>query len=189
MSRNLPHHLYVWIDSAFVRGGDSRFERAVWFAVNAQPNRAWGCHVMLECGAIFRDLPPHALAFSDTPGNWSLRQAQVWDCYGRDFDVIRYDYLADLQARYDGTEAKAVYLFTACPYGDGFSAAPEQSKEFMFMRTSGDRLLIRPTNMLLFTERSFTEPGPWPTDLKTQNTVWECEHEDMRSEKLSGPAG
>lgn len=175
-SRNLPHHLYVHVDSAFIRKGKPTYEPAVWFAIRSTPNRAWGCHVVLECGAVYRNLPPHALAFSDSPDPaWTLQQAQVWDCYGTQFDVIRYDYLADLTARYDGTENRATCLFTACPHGDGFSAAPEQSKEFMFMRTTGDRLLIRPTNMVLFEERSFTIDTGWPNDIKTSTQVWNCE--------------
>jgi hypothetical protein len=127
---------------------------------------------------VYRNVPPHALAFSNQPDhNWPINKAQVWDCYGRDFTVIKYDYLADLQAQYDYKDDKAQYLFTACPEGDGFSEAPEQSKEFMFMRTTGDRLLIRPTNMLLFKERSFTEDTGWPTDIRTSSQVWECEGE------------
>jgi len=43
------------------------------------------------------------------------------------------------------------------------------------MRTEGDRLLIRPTNMLLFEERSFTENTGWPNDLATSSKVWRCE--------------
>jgi hypothetical protein len=175
-SRNLPHHLYVYVDSSFIRKDGKGFEPAVWFALRSTPNRAWGCHVMLECGAVYRNVPPHAIAFSNSPDYyWTLPQAQVWDCYGTEFDVIRYDYLADLEARYDGGDDKATYLFTACPHGDGFSAAPEQSKEFMFMRTTGDRLLIRPTNMVLFGERSFTVDTGWPTDIKTSTQVWRAE--------------
>ena len=175
-SRNLPHHLYVWVDSAFIRTGELRYEPAVWFAIRSEPNRAWGCHVMLECGAVYRNLPPHALAFSACPEpDWSLQQAQVWDCYGTQFDVIRYDYLTDLEARYDGGDDRATCLFTACPHSDGFSAAPDQSKEFMFMRTTGDRLLIRPTNMVLFEERSFTIDTGWPTDIMTSTQVWQSE--------------
>lgn len=175
-SQNLPHHLYVWVDSSLIRKDRTGFEPAVWFAIRSEPNRAWGCHVMLECGAVYRNVPPHAVAFSPNPeSNWPIKKAQVWDCYGRDFRVIKYDYLADLQARYDYTDEKVRYLFTACPEGDGFSAAPEQSKEFMFMRTEGDRLLIRPTNMLLFNERSFTEDTGWPRDIRTSTVIWDCE--------------
>jgi hypothetical protein len=45
----------------------------------------------------------------------------------------------------------------------------------MFMRTTGDRLLIRPTNMVLFGERSFTVDTGWPTDIKTSTQVWRAE--------------
>lgn len=175
-SRNLPHHRYVWVDSSFIRDNAEGFEPAVWFAIRGEPNRAWGCHVMLQCGAIYRNLPPHALAFRQRPApNWGLGQAQVWDCYGRDFDVIEYDYLRDLRARYDVGSDMARYLFTACPHGDGFSMAPDQSKEFMFMETEGGRLLVRPTNMLLFEERSFTEWEAWPDNIVTTQNVWRCE--------------
>ena len=176
-SRNLKHHLYVWVDSSFIRKNGKSFEPAVWFALRSEPNRAWGCTVMTEEGAVYRNLPPHSLSFSKDPEpDWTLKQAQVWDCYSTRFDVIRYQYLVDLEARYDGGDDRATCLFTACPHGDGFSAAPEQSKEFMFMRTTGDRLLIRPTNMLLFTERSFTtEDAAWPTDIMTATQVWNCE--------------
>ena len=63
-SRNLPHHLYVWVDSAFIRKGGKGFEPAVWFALRSEPNRAWGCTVMTEEGAVYRNLPPHSLSFS-----------------------------------------------------------------------------------------------------------------------------
>ena len=174
-ARSLPEHLYVWVDSAFVRRDRRGFEPAVWFALRAEPGRAWGCHIMLECGAVFRDLPPHALAFSPDPAPWELSDAQIWNCYGRTFDLIAYDYLSDLTACYDFGEASARYLFTACPWGDAFSRTPEQSEEFMFMRTHGERLLIRPTNHLLFTERSFTAPLGWPVDIATSQKVWNCE--------------
>jgi hypothetical protein len=131
---------------------------------------------MLECGAVYRNVPPHALAFSVCPApHWTLQDAQVWDCYGTEFDVIRYEYLVNLEARYDGKDDRATCLFTACPHSDGFSASPDQSKEFMFMRTEGDRLLIRPTNMVLFEERSFTEDTGWPTDIMTSTQVWRAE--------------
>ena len=175
-SRNLPHHLYVHVDSSFIRKDGHGFEQAVWFALRSEPNRAWGVHVMLECGAVYRNLPPHAIAFSADPEpDWTLQQSQCWDCYGTAFDVLAYTYLTGLEARYDGGDDRATCLFCACPHSDGFSQAPEQSKEFLFLRTTGDRLLVRPTNMLLFEERSFTIDTGWPTDIMTATQVWNCE--------------
>lgn len=176
-SASLPHHLYVWIDKAVTRKEGKGFEPAVWFGLHAHPGRVWGCHVMLECGAVYRNIAPHQIAFSENPDPWTVKDAQLWDCYGRDFSLVRYDYLAALDgvAKVQGREVPVSYLFTAVPWGDGFSEVPEQSKEFMFLRTEGDRLTIQPTNRVLFIEQSFTTGPTWPADLRRQTDVWSCE--------------
>lgn len=132
---------------------------------------------MLECGAIYRGLPPHALAFSEAPDDWTLEQAQLWDCYGREFSLLRYNYLEalDAVARVRGEDVGASYMFTAVPIGDAFSEAPDQSKEFMFLKTDGDRLTVQPTNRVLFIEKSFTSAPEWPADIKQMTEIWSCE--------------
>lgn len=174
-SGSLPRHYYVWVDSSFLRPNGEGFEPAVWFGLHSHPGRAWGCHVLLECGAFYRGLPPHSIAFSPEPDqrHWTLKQAQVWDCYGRDFSLLVYDYLDGLRVTVKGG-GTGEYLFTAAPQGDAFTQHPSQSKEFMFIRTTGDRLTIVPTNNLLFEERSFTVDQGWP-HLKRSEEVWSCE--------------
>lgn len=177
-SGSLPHHLYVYVDRSAIREGATGFEPAVWFGLHAHPGRVWGCHLMLECGAVYRNVPPHQIAFSEDPEpEWSVGDSQLWDCYGRDFSLLRYDYLAtlDVVAKVRGREVPGSYLFTAVPVGDGFSEVPEQSKEFMFLRTDGDRLTVQPTNRVLFVERSFTTGAEWPRDLKRQGAIISCE--------------
>lgn len=175
-SGSLPTHQYVWVDSSFIRHDKKGFERAVWFGLNSHPGRAWGCHVMLECGAVYRNLPPNAIAFSENPmipdDGWHVTDAQVWNCYGRQFSLHCYEYLSGLRVQL-ADNSNGTYLFTAIPFGDGFSDYPEQSKEFMFIRTDNDLLVIVPTNELLFIEESFTI-NDWPTDLKTMNQVYTC---------------
>lgn len=174
-SASLPHHQYVWVDRSFIREGGTGFEPAVWFGLHSHPGRAWGCHVMLECGAVYRGLPPHALAFSAKPDDWTLPQAEMWDCYGWEFSLLSYTFLAGLQAvTKDGVLCD--YLFTAVPIGDAYSAHPSQSKEFMFMRTKGERLVILPTNGLRFIDKSFTTEGE-RSRLKLSDTVWSCEEQ------------
>jgi hypothetical protein len=77
MIASLPFHKYVWVDSSFIRtGGLSGFEPAVWFGLVSQYGRAWGLNVMLECGAVYRSLPPHAIAFRKNPDPWTIKDAQ-----------------------------------------------------------------------------------------------------------------
>jgi hypothetical protein len=135
---------------------------------------------MLESGSIYRNVPAHAIAFSEDPHclTWAPDEAQTWDCYGERFTTIEYTYLAGLDCKakcrlldFDGS-----YLFTAAPIGDGFSAYPDQAKEFCFIQLHNGRLTIQPTNHVVFRERSFTDNKlEFPTGLRRQGEVWSAE--------------
>lgn len=176
-SGSLPKHIYCWVDSSFVRKNAPKgvFEPCVWFALHSKPGEAWGCHVMLECGAVWRGVPPHALAFSRiATDKWLLADAQVWDCYGDQFSIEEYKYLQAQRVEVRGTGDFGRYLFTVIPMNDGFTNHPSQSKEFMFVELDNGRLTILPTNKLRFHDESFTA-GDWPKDLKLNNTIWRVE--------------
>ncbi len=176
-SGNIPNHIYCYVDSSFVRKNveSNSFEPCVWFALHSKPGHAWGCHVMLECGAVWRGVPPHAIAFSANPAlDWSLADTQVWDCYGDQFSVVQYDYLNSQRAEIRRTNAFGRYLFTVIPMRDGFTNEPSQSKEFMFIQLDNNRLAIMPTNEVRFHDKSYTE-GDWPTNIKLNTHTWRVE--------------
>lgn len=175
-SGSLPRHLYVKVDGSFI-GAEPGWHDAVWFGLHAHVGRAWGCTVMLDNGAVYRNLPPHALAFEDNAPAWTIKQAQLWDCYGPQFSLVAYTYLEGMGciARIEGKDVPAMYLFTAVPYGDGFTQEPTQDKEFMFLRTDHGRLTIQPTNRVRFIDKSFTDADAgWPR-LSVQKQAYSCE--------------
>lgn len=175
----LPRHLYCYVDSTYTHKKARGFIPCVWFGLVSYPSRLWGCTVMLECGAIYRNVPAHAIAFSAKPkGAWKPKDAQTWDCYGEGFTCIEYKYLAGLDcvASANSKKLEGEYLFTAAPVGDAFSAYPEQAKEFCFIRLDNGRLTVQPTNLVVFRERSFTDNKlEFPQGLKRQTDVWSAE--------------
>lgn len=173
----LPRHQYVWVDTQFTHTKPIGFIPAVWFGLVSHPGRAWGCSVLLECGAIYRNLPPHAIAFDQEPARWTVGEAQTWDCYGIGFTTIEYEYLKGLDCAviYPNGAMAGQYLFTAAHVGDGFSEYPEQNKEFLFVRLDNGRLTIQPTNHVVITDKSFTDPDKRPVGLKRQTEVYTAE--------------
>lgn len=175
----IPKHIYLLVDSSFTHKEPCGFIPAVWFGLTSFPGRAWGCTVMLESGAIYRNLPPHALAFDEQCESWTLQQAQTWDCYGYGWSAIEYDFLKGLDCEamlQDESTHKGNYLFSVAPIGDAYSEAPDQSKEFQFIRTWNGRLTIQPTNRVIFTDRSWNhKTAHWPTGLKTTTEIYSCE--------------
>jgi hypothetical protein len=179
---NIPRHLYVWVDSKFIHKEPIGFIPAVWFGLNSVAGRVWGIHVLLECGAIFRNLPPQAIAFSKNPQQevWEAKDAQRWDCYSQNWSAIEYTYLAGLKCKAAINSDLALegnYLFTVCPLDDGFTAYPQQAKEFKFIQLDNDRLTIQPTNCVLIKEDSFTENPEmiFPKGLKVSEQIWSVE--------------
>ena len=169
---SLPAHRYVWVEPNAIGAHD--WLRAVWFGLTSWPGRAWGCHLHLECGAIYRNVPLHRLAHFQTLEHWEASDAQTWDAYGWQFAALEYPYFAgnNVKARLqDGREFAGEYWFTVAPVGDAFSAAPEQSKEFYFCALENGRLTAQPTNRVLIEDRSFTTRLEWPTFLERQ-TDW-----------------
>lgn len=175
-SGQIPHHQYCLVDASFI-SSRTGFVPCVWFGLVSIPGRMWGCTIMLECGAVYRTVPPHALAFEENPiPIWQPDNAQRWDCYGREFSTIEYTYLRGMEviAKNCDGEFRGEYLFTAAPIDDGFSRHPEQAKEFCFIKLNNGRITIQPTDKVLFIDPSFVTPE-WPTDLKTTTETYSCE--------------
>ena len=181
---SLVTHRYVWVDTTFTHAVPQmpRFQPAVWFGLVSVPGRMWGCTVLLENGAVYRALPPMAMAFVAQPpdDDWyqSPEEAQTWDCYGTDFSVIEYPYLAGLRClvKTDTIVQPGRHLFAVVPVGDGFSAQPEQAKEFHFLHLDSGRLTIQPTNRVVYQDASFTSTNAsFPVGMKSQTDIYRCE--------------
>jgi len=176
----LPLHQYAFVDTRFTHREPVGFVPVVWYGLVSMPGRTWGCTVMFQSGAIYRNVPVHAMAFTTVleDAEWTPQDAQTWDCYGPNFTVLRYGYLSglDVLVRANKQEMYGSYLFTVAPLDDGFSQYPEQAKEFSFVRLDNGRLTVQPTNHLVFRERSWTGDNmAFPTDLKRQTEVYSCE--------------
>lgn len=153
------------------------------FAVKAHPGRVWEFHALLflpEGGAVYRELPLHALAHEPlAEPDWTPADAQTWDCYGRQFECIVYEYLDGLRCKVRTARGDHYghYVFTIAPYGDAFSEDPGQAKEFYLIACDNGRFTLQPTNHILIEERSHTEPlgSAWPTGLRRKSTIHSCE--------------
>lgn len=164
-------HRQVWIQPNAV--GNHDWIQAIWFGLVSYPSRAWGCNVRLECGAPYRNVPLHHLASRpDAAKLWEPDDAQTWDCYGYDFTVVEYPYLAEMGVLTKVHEGS--YMFSVIPIGDGWSSIPEQAKEFYFLELDNGRFAALPTNEVLLDDKSFGTPQ-WPDFLRRQTQIWSAE--------------
>jgi hypothetical protein len=171
----LPRHNYCYVQANTF--GNRFWERVVWFGVVSIPGRTFGCHVMLESGAVYRNVPLHKLSHIMNIDCWEPSDGQTWDCYGHQFSVVEYPFLeaAPVLVRLrNKKELSGRYMFTLIPMCDGFSSEPEQAKEFYFIKLDNGRFTAQPTNHILVQDKSFTSSVKWPR-LKRQTETWSVE--------------
>lgn len=174
----LQTHRYIWVDSQYTHEEPCGLVEAMWVGLTSIPGRVWGINVILrDGGALYRNIPPHAVSFTaDSGQEWSISDAQLWDCYSYDFTVLQNPIMRGMEVSVklgSGVLSHGEYLFSVTHLHDGWSDAPEQDKEFIFVQLDSGRLTIQPTNRVRFIDRSFTlEELP---RLKLQETVYSCE--------------
>jgi hypothetical protein len=178
---DIPKHQYCYVLSEFISENKGEVWACVWFGIVSQLGRAWGLNVLLESGAVYRNLPPHAIRFGNKQNDWTIEQAQLWDCYSQDFAVIEYKFLKEMGVfcRVCGETIAGQYLFTAAFLNNGFSEEPTQNKEFIFVKLDNGCLTVQPTNKVLFYDKSFVEIDEknvqFPNNLRLQSEKWSVE--------------
>lgn len=173
---SIPLLQYVLVDTRFTHEEPIGFQEAEWVQTVAIPDRAWGLNIIFRKGGMmYRNLPPHAISFGNLTLPWTLDQAQLWNCYGSQYEHLDCDHLGDCRvvARIHNQLYAGRYLFQTSFIGDSYSMNPEQDKTFFWIRLENDRLTIQPSNRVVFHDPSFIENAEIPK-LKLQEDIYRC---------------
>ena len=180
---DLPRHRYCYVIEAAVhrKGRSDVAIPCVWWGMSATPGRMFGCHTLLESGAMVVDLPLHALRHKpDATQVWYPEQAQRWDGYGWSLETYEPAYLSDLRCRVLSEDHRHVahtgeLWFAIDHVKDGYSLEPGQHKMHWVVALSEGTFTCVPQDMVLVTEQSFTKEAGEIPPIKRQSKVWSCE--------------
>ena len=179
---DLPRHRYVHVIEAAVHrnGAKDKTIPCLWWGMSATPGRMFGCHVLLESGAMVVDLPLHCLRHkADATQRWTFDQAQRWDAYGWALEAHEPAYLSGLSCRVLSQDHRHVdYLgdlwFYLDHVSDGYSAEPSQHKHHWMVALDDGVFTCVPQDQVLAQESSFTRDVGIPP-IRRQTRVWSCE--------------
>lgn len=179
---DLPRHRYCHVIEAAVHrtGLENKTLPCVWWGISATPGRMFGCHILLESGAIVVDLPLHALRHkADATQVWHPDQAQRWDAYGWHLEAHEPAYLSGLACQVLSNDHRQIsgmgfLWFLLDHVQDGYSLEPGQHKHHWVIALTTGTFTCVPQDMVLVTERSFTTVTSIPP-IKRQTALWSCE--------------
>ena len=186
MSHNidLPRHRYCHVIESVVHreGRDDKTVPCVWWGVSATPGRMFGCHILLESGAMVADLPLHALRHRENApplAEWLPGQSQRWDAYGWHLEAHEPAYLSGLTCRVLSADHRNILgtgglWFYLDHVRDGYSLEPGQHKHHWVVALDEGVFTCVPQDMVLVTESSFTDEGGIPP-MKRQTTIYHAE--------------
>jgi hypothetical protein len=197
LNANVPA-LRVWADERHVTqdhaAGLTRAEADV-VGVKCVPGRPLAFHLLFRDGAVYGDVPIHALASDPDVEPLEADQASAWDCFGYHFGVVEYarlaGLLADLTIPRHGPEV-ARYLFTVdfCrpdPNVVDPSVAeypPERKCTHVLVAAPG-WLLAMPNNRLRWRDPAFVTEPP----ARCYRRAEEDESAEALAAIHAGPAG
>lgn len=171
----LPTSQFIFVNTEFTHEQPIGYALAHWVQVVSIPGRAWGLNVLFaDGGMLYRNVPPWAIAFDPEPEYISPEQTQMWNCYSDDFTLLECPHLLGMRCEVHVAEnavLKGEYLFQSTHINDPYSAAPDQDKTMIWVRTDCGRLTIYPNNRVLFRDPCFISDLP-AQRLKLQDTIY-----------------
>jgi hypothetical protein len=151
------------------------------FAVESVPGRALGFHVLLENGALYSQLPIHALAHGQKAPFRQLAELVRWDCFGWNISTIEFTYLREVQfivSQEKGEIEHGRYICSIDFVDDGFSDYPEQHKMFHLVGLEDGNFALVTNDKCQAIESSFvTAPFIWddPPKIERNRMIWHAE--------------
>ena len=158
------------------------YEEVIVFGARSKGGRTLEFHVLTDSGMQFLGLPVHALCWKpcDRP---ELVNVALWDCFGEDFTVTKFNYLDGLRCQYrseDGNVEGGNYMLTFDWVNNAFSDEPSQRKDAHLIRLDNGNFALQPNNRTLWKDPSFTTKEP-PLDWKVNENVFSSENSIGRS--------
>ena len=156
------------------------YENVSIFGIKSIGGRALGFHALTSGGAQIASLPIHALCWQKNAVEHPLDFLELWDCFGENVSVHKYDFLAHAASRCkvilkNKTWLTGNYLFTVDWCRNPYSDDPSMSKCAHIIKLDDGNYAAQPNNRILwFDPCTVVETGTRP-DYKVNTQIWKCE--------------
>lgn len=144
------------------RDGYGEFERAIAIGGVLRKDMALCVTVLLECGALWYELPLHAICWKECEPK-ELKFHQRWDCLSGEWTAHRYEHLRHLAVEVVPYAADpgagtlpGSYMFTIDMSGSFYADHPAEHKTLNIIALDSGHIVAMPNNKVLFRDETFT---------------------------------
>lgn len=131
-------------------------------------------HVMTDYGMLRSRVPLSEIYVKEPISDIERHYKQLWDCFGEEVSVIRYDYLNGKRAEVvlrDGSRVWGTYMFTVDWFDNPYSEEPSDYKCGHVIAADDGYLLCQPNNRIYWRDSNWiTKDFPIdPKEMKVDN--------------------
>lgn len=132
------------------------------FAARSVSQRAMLFHVMTEHGAQRANVPISALVHCIDSHDIPLECLQLWNCFGNEMTVCKFDFLANARCRVILKNKNVVwgtYMMTFDWENNSYSLTPQDYKNAHLIKLDNGCFALQPNNRILWRDSNFiTKP-------------------------------
>lgn len=173
-----------WVRREFLKdhkSGGGEFEQGIAIGAVVRKDMALCFTVLLESGALWYEVPIHALVTKTGAPAMDLTVCQMWDCLSSKWVVHRYEHLRQLAVLVNlRTDAEAAppapgsYLFTIDMTDSFYADHPAEHKTLNVIELDQGNVVAYPNNRLLWEDLTFTD-HTLPRDYARTSKHYFCE--------------
>lgn len=131
-------------------------------------------HIMTDYGMLRSRVPISEIYLKEPTNDVDRHYKQLWDCFGEDVAVIKYDYLEGKRCEVilrDSSKVWATYMFTVDWWNNPYSEEPSDYKCGHVLVADDGYLLCQPNNRIFWRDSNWVTkefPIP-PKEIKVDN--------------------
>lgn len=180
-----PFYCYVKKEHLFAYSSNqNEFEYVYVFGARSTPARALLFHVMTESGAQRANVPVSALVHKKDAPDIPLDLLQLWDCFGKEINVIIFNYLINKRCQVilkDKSLVWGSYMMTFDWENNSYSDTPQDYKNAHLIKLDNGCFALQPNNRILWRDSNFITKPLDPNNIpryKVDNQIFVCETSD-----------
>ncbi len=170
LNANIPSFKALVRKSHFTKNVDDHgeFYDVYVFGIQSCSGKILTFHVMTDHGMVRSRVPISELYLVEPIADIPFNFKQLWDCFGEEVSVIRYDFLKSHRAQVvlrDASKVWATYMFTVDWYNNPYSDEPSDYKCGHILAADDGYLLCMPNNRIFWKDSNWVTK-PMPENLK-----------------------
>lgn len=158
LNSNIPSFKALVKRSWLTKSESEEYDNCYVFGAQSFGGSILTFHIMTDYGMLRSRVPISEIYMKIPTGDVERHFKQLWDCFGEEFAVVKYEYLVGKRCEVvmrDGSKVWATYMFTVDWFDNPYSEEPSDYKCGHVLVADDGYLLCQPNNRIYWRDSNW----------------------------------